>query len=97
MAWWTAASVIKGREYKSPYDWCQLNNHQRAREAIDAFGNAQEINSRNLPDGKDGGIVAVGNSWWKEEKRSSRLLGARHESPEERKEGQHRMRELRKL
>lgn len=30
MAWWTAASVIKGREYKSPYDWCQLNNHQGA-------------------------------------------------------------------
>jgi hypothetical protein len=22
--------VIKGREYKSPYDWCQLNNHQGA-------------------------------------------------------------------
>jgi len=19
--------VIKGREYKSPYDWCQLKNH----------------------------------------------------------------------
>lgn len=30
MAWWTAAFIIKGREYKSPYDWCQLNNHQGA-------------------------------------------------------------------
>ena len=33
MVWWTAASVIKGREYKSPYDWCQLNTHHGSRYA----------------------------------------------------------------
>jgi hypothetical protein len=30
MAWWTAAFVIKEREYKSLYDWCQLNNHHKS-------------------------------------------------------------------
>jgi hypothetical protein len=45
VVWWTAASVIKGREYKSPYDWCQLNNHQGAigeKSVLDGRG-AKEV------------------------------------------------------
>jgi len=48
MAWWTAASVIKGREYKSPYDWCQLNNHQGAIGAANGDCVAQRT-EMNIP------------------------------------------------
>lgn len=58
MAWWTAASVIKGREYKSPYDWCQLNNHQGAIGCKTKSRNGP-TESRGLPRAQDVEMEAV--------------------------------------
>lgn len=43
--------VIKGREYKSPYDWCQLNNHHASKR----LGGWSREEGRVLPlKGRDG-------------------------------------------
>lgn len=41
--------VIKGREYKSPYDWCQLNNHQGAIGVFMRAVYACKMRNINIP------------------------------------------------